>query len=62
MQQALTTAETGEAVAYVSLEMSKASLVRRLIAGIARVDAHRARSGYLDHDERPPSSRGCSGP
>ena len=39
-------------MAYVSLEMSKPSLVRRLIAGIARVDAHRARSGYLDHDER----------
>jgi len=52
MQQALTTAQTGAAVAFVSLEMSKPSLVRRLIAGIARVDAHRARSGFLDEVER----------
>lgn len=52
MQQGLTTAESGAAVAYVSLEMSKPSLVRRVIAGMARVDAHRARSGYLDADER----------
>jgi replicative DNA helicase len=52
MQQALTTAQTGTAIAFVSLEMSKPSLVRRLISGIARVDAHRARSGFLDADER----------
>jgi replicative DNA helicase len=52
MQQALMTAESGTAVAYLSLEMSKPQLVRRLICGIARVDAHRARSGYLDAEER----------
>lgn len=52
MQQALTTAQTGAAVAFVSLEMSKPSLVRRLIAGIARVSAHHARSGFLDSEER----------
>jgi replicative DNA helicase len=52
MQQAHTTARQGIGVAYVSLEMTKESLVRRLIAGISRVDAHRARSGCLTAEER----------
>ena len=52
MQQALTTAGQGVGVAYFSLEMSKESLVRRLIAGISRVDAHRARSRCINTDER----------
>jgi replicative DNA helicase len=52
MQQAHMTARQGTSVAYISLEMSKESLVRRLVAGISRVDAHRARSGHLDGDER----------
>ena len=52
MQQSYTTALQGIGVAYISLEMSKESLVRRLVAGISRVDAHKARSGYLHHDER----------
>ncbi len=52
MQQGYATASEGTGVAYISLEMSKESLVRRLVAGISRVDAHKARSGYLNADER----------
>ena len=52
MQQALTTASQGVGVAYFSLEMSKESLVRRLVAGLSRVDSHRARSGFLNAMER----------
>jgi len=52
MQQGYATACQSVSVAYVSLEMSKESLVRRLVAGISRVDAHRARSEYLNADER----------
>jgi replicative DNA helicase len=52
MQQALTSASQEIGVAYVSLEMSKEALVRRLVAGISLVDAHRARSGFLNGDER----------
>src|SRR5665213_3641551 len=52
LQQAYVTAKRGVGVAYISLEMSKESLVRRLVAGISRVDSHRARSGYLNYEER----------
>jgi replicative DNA helicase len=52
MQQAYASARQGIGVAYVSIEMSKESLVRRLVAGISRVDAHRTRSGFLNADER----------
>jgi replicative DNA helicase len=52
LQQAQVTAQQGIGVGYISLEMSKESLVRREVAGISRVDSHRARSGYLHHDER----------
>jgi replicative DNA helicase len=52
MQQAYTSALQGIGVAYISLEMSKESLVRRLVAGLSRVDTHRARSGYLNADDR----------
>ncbi len=52
MQQAYTTARAGLGVAYISLEMSKESLTRRLIAGLSRVDSHKARSGFAAPDER----------
>ena len=52
MQQAYVTARQGVGVAYVSLEMSKESLVRRLIAGMSRVDSHRSRCGVLTGEER----------
>jgi len=39
-------------VAVVSLEMSKASLLTRLLCAGARVDSHRFRQGYLDAEER----------
>jgi replicative DNA helicase len=38
-------------VAVFSLEMSKESLVMRMLSSEARVDAHRFRSGYLSKDE-----------
>lgn len=40
----------GSTVAVFSLEMSKESLVQRMICSEARVDAHRLRTGYL-HEE-----------
>jgi replicative DNA helicase len=39
-------------VMFFSLEMSKASLLSRLICGSARVDMQRFRLGYLDADDR----------
>ncbi len=41
-----------KAVAVFSLEMSKQSLLTRLICSQGRVDQQRFRSGYLDRDER----------
>ncbi|MBI5280914.1 MAG: replicative DNA helicase [Candidatus Solibacter usitatus] len=41
-----------KAVAVFSLEMSKQSLLTRLICSLARVDQQRFRSGYLDREER----------
>jgi replicative DNA helicase len=52
MQQAYTTACQRIGVAFLSIEMSKESLTRRLVAGISRVDTHRARCGFLNGDER----------
>ena len=39
-------------VAVFSLEMSKESLLTRLVCAAARVDQHRFRTGFLDDDER----------
>jgi replicative DNA helicase len=52
LQQAYTSACLGIGVAYISLEMSKEALVRRLVASVSRVDSHRARSGFLNSDDR----------
>jgi replicative DNA helicase len=41
----------GAVVAIFSLEMSKESLVMRMLCSEGRVDAHRFRSGYLSRDE-----------
>lgn len=41
-----------EAVAIFSLEMSKESLLTRLLCATARVDSHRFRAGYLNAEER----------
>lgn len=41
----------GAVVGIFSLEMSKESLVMRMLSSEARVDAHRFRSGYLSRDE-----------
>jgi replicative DNA helicase len=39
-------------VAVFSLEMSKEALLSRLLCAGARVDSHKFRLGYLDHEER----------
>jgi len=39
-------------VAYFSLEMTAASLLTRLMCAEARVDSHKFRAGFLNHDER----------
>jgi replicative DNA helicase len=43
--------QTGAVVGIFSLEMSKESLVMRMLCSEGRVDAHRFRSGYLSRDE-----------
>ena len=42
----------GQPVAIFSLEMSKESLLTRMLCGAARVDSHRFRGGYLNQGER----------
>ena len=42
----------GRPVAVFSLEMSKESLLTRLLCATAKVDSHRFRGGYLNQDER----------
>src|SRR5271154_6111085 len=41
----------GRPVAMFSLEMSKESLLQRLVASVAQVDAHKFRSGHLSKDD-----------
>jgi replicative DNA helicase len=43
--------QAGAVVGVFSLEMSKESLVMRMLCSEGRVDAHRFRSGYLSRDE-----------
>src|SRR2546422_11774509 len=52
MQLAHCTTARGEGVAVFSLEMTKESLVRRLISAVGSVDAQRFRIGCLDREER----------
>ncbi len=52
MQIAHLAAKDGHGVGFVSLEMSKESLVQRLICSTARVDYQRMRGGFLNADER----------
>ena len=52
LQIARSAAESGIGVAYVSLEMSKAALLRRLVCSKARVNSHLARLGYLSAVQR----------
>jgi replicative DNA helicase len=42
----------GEGVAVFSLEMTKESLIRRLISAVGSVDAQRLQAGRLDREER----------
>lgn len=41
----------GKSVAFFSLEMSKESLVKRLLCSKARVDSHRVKGGFLSREE-----------
>jgi replicative DNA helicase len=41
----------GSPVAVFSLEMSKESLLQRLVASVAQVDAHKFRSGHLSRED-----------
>ena len=41
----------GQPVAVFSLEMSKESLLQRLVASVAQVDAHKFRSGHLNRED-----------
>ncbi|HTP69945.1 MAG TPA: replicative DNA helicase [Dongiaceae bacterium] len=41
----------GQPVAIFSLEMSKESLLQRLVASVAQVDAHKFRSGHLNRED-----------
>ncbi|HMI52527.1 MAG TPA: replicative DNA helicase [Candidatus Saccharimonadales bacterium] len=41
----------GQPVAFFSLEMSKESLLQRLVASVAQIDAHKFRTGHLSKDD-----------
>jgi len=41
----------GEPVAIFSLEMSKESLLQRMVASVAQIDAHKFRTGHLTRDD-----------
>ncbi len=51
----------GSPVAIFSLEMSKESLLQRLVASVAQIDAHKFRTGHLSREDwrrmRKPSAR-----
>src|SRR5258706_20391 len=42
---------TGQPVAVFSLEMSKESLLQRLVASVAQIDAHKFRTGHLSRED-----------
>jgi replicative DNA helicase len=42
---------SGQAVAVFSLEMSKESLLQRLVASVAQIDAHKFRTGHLSRQD-----------
>lgn len=44
-------ASKNKKIGFFSLEMSKRELVSRLLCGMARVDSHKARSGYLSRED-----------
>jgi replicative DNA helicase len=52
LQVAMQVAKDGLGVMYFSLEMSRASLVRRMICYRARVDSAKLRAGFVNQDER----------
>jgi replicative DNA helicase len=51
-QHVTSNVKSPKAVAVFSLEMSKDSLLTRMMCAAARVDQQRFRAGYLNHEER----------
>jgi replicative DNA helicase len=60
LQIAYEAAKYGRGVAYFSLEMSRESLVRRMLSLASGVDSHRMRLGYLNATERQAVSLAAS--
>jgi replicative DNA helicase len=60
MQLAHHAAKEGHGVAVLSLEMSKESLISRLICAVGSVDAQRFREGKLDAEERRRAQRAAN--
>jgi replicative DNA helicase len=60
LQIAYEAAKYGRGVAYFSLEMSRESLVRRMLSLASGVDSHRMRLGYLNATERQAVSMAAS--
>ena len=58
-QHVTTNPTNPKAVAVFSLEMSKESLLTRMVCAAARVDQQRFRAGYLNHG-RAPCVAGCA--
>src|SRR5258708_7678447 len=42
---------SGQPIAVFSLEMSKESLLQRLVASVAQIDAHKFRTGHLSRED-----------
>src|SRR5712691_7040915 len=49
--KSITGIPTGQPVAVFSLEMSKESLLQRLVASVAQIDAHKFRTGHLSRED-----------
>jgi replicative DNA helicase len=60
MQIAHCAAKAEHGVAFFSLEMTKYSLIRRLIASVGGIDAQKLRSGTLTTEERVRAARAAS--
>src|SRR6266851_2579420 len=49
--KSITGIRSGQPVAVFSLEMSKESLLQRLVASVAQIDAHKFRTGHLSRED-----------
>src|SRR5260221_1298654 len=53
---------SGQPVAVFSLEMSKESLLQRLVASVAQIDAHKFRTGHLSREDWRRMAKQRTGP